>query len=94
MRILGIKISFKKESRWVPREEFIGLSEAVQNLEQDLRSTFNAGEALRKRVERHITKSNGQDTETPEPRAAQVRQPVRLTPGMVLSPDQIRELEG
>lgn len=90
MRIFGIVISFKRASRWVPREEFEELSRVVLSLSEDTRSALNGVEAGRKRLERHIGKDDGKvEVEEPPPAPQQVR----LNPGDILTPEQIGDLE-
>lgn len=91
MRIFGIKVSFKRESKWVPRENFEELSRVVYVLSEDVKSALNGVEAGRKRLERHIGKDDAKGEEaTPPP----TREPVRINPGDILSPEEVAGLEG
>jgi len=92
MRIFGIKISFKRERPWVPREEFDQLSLAVLSLSDDIKSNSNGVEAGRKRLERHIGKDNG--AVTPEEPVKPKQEAFRPNPGDVLSAEQIALIEG
>lgn len=90
MRIFGIVISFKRESRWVPRQEFNELSAAVQELSEVVKSVYNGVEAGRKRLERHIGKGDGKEEIISEVK----NEPARpLNPGDILTPEEIARLE-
>lgn len=91
MRIFGIVVSFKRARRWTTREEFEELSRVVLSLSEDTRSALNGVEAGRKRLERHIGKDNGKEEAVVEEK---VRQPVRINPGDILSPEEVASLEG
>lgn len=59
MRLFGINITFKKEPRWVSREEFQDLSRLVQDMSEGVDSNRKAIEANRKRIERAKIPDNG-----------------------------------
>lgn len=91
MRIFGIIISFKRASRWVPREEFEELSRGVHELSEVVKSVYNGVEAGRKRLERHIGKGDGKEELPIEPAQAPQK---RVNPGDILTPEDIARLEG
>lgn len=70
MRIFGIKIELRRETKWVPRDEFRVVSEAFQNAFNDLKkyaddiadgveTNRKAIDAYRKKLDKYAAKSNG-----------------------------------
>lgn len=91
MRFLGFEISFKRQSRWVPTEKFLELSQVVYALSEDVRSAVNGVAAGKKRMDRHLGKEEAEPT--PEPKTQTTAQK-QLFPGDILTPDEVAQIEG
>ena len=93
MRLFGFKFSFKKEPRWVTRGEFEEMSLVVLEMSENIKSIFNAIEAARKRLERHIGKGDG-DVAVIQPEPGEANLLPSLGPGDCPTLEQMKQLGG